>query len=252
MNSNNNEIKNANKVFNNNLNSMGLPMNKLNGMLTNLQSLMVCDTECRRRNQADLLKKKWLDAKAQKDNIDANIEDAERNYFSFIEGDFGYNQVLLERFKESAEQNKNESIKNHSKFMKNMNTLLASYKSLSDTYNNVVELEKTKREENKELNIKIDKMLSEIQTNDRRVVYEEWDTSQLNTIHTVIFYGYYIFLVLFLIYGPLFREKMYKNVMYVLTILLLFILPFLIQRISILIIRVYKKGFNILPVIKGS
>jgi hypothetical protein len=248
----NSNINNANKVFNNNLNSMGLPMNKLNGMLTNLQSLMVCDTECRRRNHADLLKKNWLDAKAQKESIDTNIEDAERNYFSFIEGDFGYNQVLLERFKKSAEINKNESLNTHSKFMKTMNTLLASYKSLFDTYDNVIKLEEIKKEENNRLTLKIDNTISEIQTNDRKVVYEEWDTNQLNTSHTVIYYAYYIFLVLFVIYGPLFREKMYKNVLYVLSIILLFILPFLINRLSILIIHIYKKGFNILPVIKGN
>lgn len=253
MNSNNNsDIQNANKVFNNNLNSMGLPMNKLNGMLSNLQSLMVCDTECRRRNQADMLKKKWLDAKQQKESIDANIEDAERNYFTFVDSEFGYNQVLLERFKKIAEQNKNDSLNNHSKFMKNLNTLFNSYKSLLDTHDNVVKLEKIKREEQKNLSMKLDKLTSEIQTNDRKVVYEDWGTQQLNTFHTVLYYGYYIFLVLFVIYGPLFREKMYKNVLYVVFVLILFILPYFINKISILIIRLYKKGFNQLPVIKGQ
>lgn len=253
MNSNNkSDVQNANKVFNNNLNSMGLPMNKLNGMLSDLQYLMVCDTECRRRNQADLLKKKWLDAKQQKESIDANIEDAEKKYFTFVDSEFGYNQVLLERFKKIAEQNKKDSLNNHSKFMKNLNSLFTSYKSLLDTYVNVVELEKIKREEHKKLSMKLDKLTSEIQTNDRRVVYEDWGTQQLITFHTVLYYGYYIFLVLFVIYGPLFREKMYKNVLYVVFVLTLFILPFLINKISILIIRLYKKGFNQLPVIKGQ
>lgn len=250
MNSNNN--KNVNTVFNNNLNTMGLPMNKLNGVLANLQHLMVCDTECRRRNHADKLKKQWLEAKQKKNSIDANIEDAERKYFTFIDGDLGYNQVLLERFKKIAEENKKKSLKNHTEFMNKLNILFSTYKSLTDTYNNVVELENNKKKENKDLTLKLDKLNSDIQTNDRKVVYEDWDTKQLNPFHTVLYYGYYIFFVIFLIYGPFFREKLYKNILYTLFMITLFVLPFLINRISILIIHIYKKGFNQLPVIKGE
>jgi hypothetical protein len=242
----------ANKVYNQNLNSMGLPMNKLNGMLTNLQSLMVCDTECRKRKHADLLKKKWNDAKNIKKNINQNIEDAEKKYFSFVEGDFGYKQALLERYKKIAEKNKTDSVEAHENYLKELNTQLSSYTALSDTYKKIIELKEIRENENKHLLDRIDKETAHIQTNDRRVVYEDWDTQQLGTIHSFLFYIYYISLVVFLVYGPIFREKMYKKPLYVIYIIVLVILPYLIQKISILIIRLYKKGFNLLPVIRGT
>jgi hypothetical protein len=242
----------ANKVYNQNLNSMGLPMNKLNGMLTNLQSLMVCDTECRKRKHADLLKKKWNDAKDIKKNINQNIEDAEKKYFSFVEGEFGYKQALLERYKKIAEKNKTDSVEAHELYLKELNRQLSSYTALSDTYKKIIELKDIRENENKHLLDTIDKETAHIQTNDRRVVYEDWDTQQLGTIHSFLFYIYYISLIIFLVYGPLFREKMYKKPLYVIYIITLVILPYLIQKISILIIQLYKKAFNILPVIKES
>ena len=242
----------ANKVYNQNLNSMGLPMNKLNGMLTNLQSLMVCDTECRKRKHADLLKKKWNDAKDIKKNINQNIEDAEKKYFSFVEGEFGYKQALLERYKKIAEKNKTDSVEAHELYLKELNRQLSSYTALSDTYKKIIELKDIRENENKHLLDTIDKETAHIQTNDRRVVYEDWDTQQLGTIHSFLFYIYYISLIIFLVYGPLFREKMYKKPLYVIYIITLVILPYLIQKISILIIILYKKGFNLLPVIRGT
>lgn len=251
-NNNNTEIQNADKMYSQQLNTMGLPMNKLNGMLSNLQSLMVCDTECRKRKHADLLKKKWTDAKSVESSINETVEDAERNYFSFIDGDFKYKQTLLERFKKIAEKNKEDSLILHEDFLKEINTFLSSYTTLSDTYKKVIELKEIREDENKYLTKVIDKERAIIQTNDRRVVYEDWDTQQLGTIHNFLFYTYYVVVVLFIIYGPLFREKMYKNVIYVIFVILLFVLPYVISRISILIIRLYKKGFNQLPVITGQ
>ena len=250
-NNNNTEIQNANKVYNQNLNSMGLPMNKLNGMLSNLQSLMVCDTECRRRKHADLLKKKWTDAKAIEKTIPQTVENAEKKYFSFIDGDFGYKQALVERFKKVARKNKADSLNSHEDVLKELNTLLSSYTALSNTYEKVEELKELKQDENKDLMKTIDKEKAVIQTNDRRVVYEDWDTQHLGTIHTFLFYIYYVSLVLFVIFGPFIREKRYKNVIYDIFIIILFVLPYLISRISIVIIHLYKKGLNQLPVIKG-
>lgn len=214
--------------------SMNLPSNKVNGMLANLQSMMQCGTECQKRKKADQLKKKWDNAKKIKQDAPGNVEDAEKNYYLFTEGDVGYKEHLVEKYKVVANKKKDESLKKHNELMNELNVLIKDYEAEKAAGDKINALFRIRLNESDELKDAVDSDTADVNTNDRKVIYEEKETTWLNTVKKILHFLYVFVVLIYVIWGPFLNSDGYKTIKGWTSILFFIAWPFSLHYIVLL------------------
>ena len=236
-----NSNENPQQQFQNILNNMGLPENKMNGIVNNLNSMITCDTECQKRNKADELRRKWIAAKKTLETAPSNVESTEETYYVFDKGEVGYKQMLFDRYTKIANSKKNNAIKNHKLLINELKTLVSDYTAESLSYKKLKEFLKVRLKENKHITDSVDKNVGVVQTNDRRVVYEEFAHEWLHTVKT-IFIILYIILVFSLLYtGSFIKNKRYTTISGIIQLFFLILFPFLVYYIVFIGNVLYNK-----------
>jgi hypothetical protein len=135
------------KQLNEALEKSDLSPTAINNLLTTVSNSITCDDECQRRKNADALKLKYDAAKQNVKDAPFELTTAEKNYYEYIEGDEGYNKMLLERYTKTAKELKKKSLTKHEEIMKDINIL---YKDLETTRlyeKRMIELKKIRTQE---------------------------------------------------------------------------------------------------------
>jgi len=183
--------------------SMGMPQNKMNGILNNLQSMIMCDTDCQRRKRTDELRRKWTQAKKTEKEAPGNVEDAERNFYVFSKGEVGYKQMLVDRYTKVANKRGDKAEGNHETLMKELDALVSDYNAETQSLARIRELLRIRLNENKELKLAIDSDVADVETNDRRVVYEDWAKDWLNKVRSLLVGIYFVIIAFYFLYSPI-------------------------------------------------
>lgn len=213
-------------------NSMGLPSNRMNGILTNLQSMITCNSDCQKRKRLDDLRRKWTTAKDDLATAPSNVHSTEKAYYIFKDGEVGYRQMLVDRYTKVADKRSSSAKVSHNELMQELDTLLADYTAEVSSKKRLNELLQIRLTENRELSIAVDNDIAAVQTNDRRVVYEYWAQGWLHTIKK-LFIIIYVVLALVLLYtGTFFQKSGYATIMGWVLPLGLLIFPFIISWIA--------------------
>ena len=203
----------------------------INASLMNLIGLMGCDDACQKRRKADELRKKWNAAKKVETEAPGNTEDAERNYYVYTEGETGWKNRLVQRYTVVANKNKAEALKKHKQLLDEINTLISDYKGETDALRKIKALLKIRLNENKELKAAVDSQQATTQTNDRKVVYEDWAQVWLGTIKSLLTTIYIVLAIVYLVWGPFLENSEYKTLKGWIKPLVLIVLPFTIYYI---------------------
>ena len=161
-------------------------MNNMNDILSKLKEKLSCDSACQKKRTADELKQKWLNAERQAKNSGEEIESAKKNYYLYAEGKNGYNNLKKSEYIHSTADYEKNASANHKKLVNEIN-------------------------ENKELEDKIDEYGKTIFTNERKVIYENHDMGRIMTYNKILIFIYYGLLLLFLIIGNFFSDKLYTS-----------------------------------------
>lgn len=168
-------------------------LNKFNSFLDSAAQAISCDSECQRKKIKEQLQDKYLTAKTNLTLAEPQFQLAKQNYYTYVSGESGYNQMIeselyeqanlfVEKFKENYDLEKNK-----------IKIQLDSYDGLLINFRNIVDLYKQYKKENIKLFKEIKEEKNDILTNERKTYYEEQENSYLNL------YYYYFLLVLYYI-----------------------------------------------------
>ena len=235
--------KNPQQQFQNILNNMGLPENKMNGVVNNLNSMISCDTDCQKRKTTDELRRKWIAAKKNLATAPSNVESTEESYYVFDKGEVGYRKMLVDRYTKIANTKKANAIKNHENLINELNTLVADYTAENASAKKLKDFLKVRLDENKDITLLIDKNVALVQTNGRRVIYEDRAQDHLHSVKT-IFIILYIILVVSLGYtGSFIKNKQYLTISGISQLVAVTIFPFMVYYIVLFGNKIYN-NFN--------
>ena len=232
MNINGNMINNENNdytsQYNNMLTSMGMPQNKLNGIISNLNNLISCDSDCQKRKHADELKRKWDKAEQSSENV----KEAEKEYYVFTKGEDGYLNMLRNKYRNDATEYKNKNKKIHDDLVKTYDDLNNLYLSLNKSTKDVEDLFNIRSRENNELEKSIDEMKSSVETNERKIDYLTKNYNYFDLFKKYILILFYILVFVLFLMKPIDLKNKYELSKFLIFIGTLLLLPFLIEYFS--------------------
>lgn len=203
----------------------------INSTLANLVKKIGLTPEQIRENKLKQLKSKWDTAANVEKNAPQKTFNAEHAYYRFKVGESGWKDLLLKKYTNIANNNKEEALKIHKEFINQLDTLTDDYRGEVESLIKIKELLKIRLDENAALKAAIDSQEATTQTNDRRVVYEVWAKGWLGTIKSLLTTIYVILAIVYLVWGPFLEQSQYKTWVGWLKPLALFVLPFTIYYI---------------------
>ena len=215
--------------INNALIKAGLPQNKLNSLLALVQDRLFCDANCQKNRTSEKLKKALDDAQNNLKTAPEQVENAEKNYYLYSKGTAGYRDYLFDKYSKNAEEMKEKSLKKHNEMDNEIKTLIAKYDAELVSQQRMEELLQLRINENKELKNKIDHIIGVVETNDRKVVYEQYEQGWLGTIKSILIFFYYILFIIYFIISDFFSAEKYKTLKGWLFVLWFMFFPFIIN-----------------------
>jgi len=186
-----------------------------------------------RRN--DELQKIWTDASNNYKNAPFELSLAEKNFYEFNNGQPDgpdiYNMTIIDRFANTANDLKNNSIDKQQEFMANLTENLKQYQGEKLYSERTVQLFQVRQQENADLLKKIDMYNRILQTSERKVVYEVNDTTSLHTWRRVMLFLYYSALVSYIIFGNFIPDKLYLNKIVWLILVIVSLVPIILNLV---------------------
>jgi hypothetical protein len=151
--------------------------------------------------------------------------------------------MLVDRYTKIANTKKSTAIKNHENLINELNTLVADYTAENTSAKKLKDFLKVRLDENKRITLLIDKNIALVQTNGRRVVYEDRAQDHLHSVQT-IFIILYIILVVSLGYtGSFIKNKQYLTIRGFSQLVAVTIFPFMVYYVVLFGNKIYNK-FN--------
>jgi hypothetical protein len=222
----------------------GLPQNKLNGLVSMIQSKLLCDSACQKERTEKELKVKLDLAQNNLKNAPQEVEDAEKNYYLYTKGTAGYDNKRFKRNLQNSITFKENTVKRHEEMMDEMKVLINDYNSDKIYTQRMNEMLEIKLSTDKKLKEKIDDHKSRVHTNDRRVHYEHKDIDWVITIRFILTIIYYILFIIYFLVSDYFPTSKYKNKKLWGYIVLYLIFPYLLNSIIKSVFNVNKYIYN--------
>ena len=203
-----------------------LNTDNINDLLSKLNEKLSCDSNCQKKRTTDELKRKWTTLEKNAKNSTNNIEEAKKNYFLYVGGESGYKKQKKSEYVQSTADYENKENEEHNKLTGYIDDILNTYISNNELNTRLTELLNLKKNENKELENKIDEYSKIAFTSERKVIYEGHDMKRIMIYNKICVFLYYAFFVLYLVIGNFFADKLYTSLMVWLIVLIYLIFPF--------------------------
>lgn len=226
---------------------MSMDMTKFNTLIDEATDAIMCNSDCREKRDADKLKQKYLAAKTNLVYAPTKLQQAQKNFVIFTEGQSAYDDLREKQLQDKAKsivvnftQTFNEEV---SKLMSQLDT----YNGLKINYNNVFDLYKKYKKENIQLFKKFKEDANDVLTNERKTYYEDQQIDGLK------FYYYYVLLVIYIIcvicyiLFSLIYPSQSSLGMRIGILVALLILPFISSWILGIVIYLVYEAYNTLP-----
>jgi len=227
-----NDIKQQ-EALTNALIGAGLPENKLNGLISMAKDHLLCNKDCQKARESARLKKIWENSEHNLTTASVQVENAEKNYYTYDKGSWEYRNILFDRYSKTAEEMKQSSIVKHKTLLNELKILMTNYDAETIYSKRMYDLLRLRKKENKQLKEDIDTYIGTTQTSARKVDYENMETSWISTVRTVLTYIYYALFVLYILVSDYFSTKKYKDIMVWVMIVCYLIFPWLLNRIVV-------------------
>jgi len=217
----------------------------INSLIELSSNTLLCGPDCQKAKTAKELEQKYYTAQAEIKTAPVNLENAEKNYYVFTEGENVYNERLEKKLKQEAEKLGNLIIENFNKEIEQAKILNLYLNSDIINSSNTMELYKDYLEKNKKTEKKIKFSQGDILTNDRKTYYETQEKDNLKGWYNIFLAVYYLLAIGY--FTTIFSNPALGNLFKIITFILLLIIPFIINPITIFILTVLKKVFDLLP-----
>ncbi len=222
-------------------------LNKLNSFLDKATEAISCDSDCQKQKTEEELKGKYLNAQTNLTLAEPIFEMAKKNYYTYVSGQNGYNEMIEEELKQKAATIAQNFKENYQVEIQKIRSQLETYNGLLINLRNVEDLYHKYKKENKILFKQLKETSNDILTNERKTYYEDQQNDALNSYYYYIFWIIYIIVLICLIIFSLIypSQSSFKSKMIIISIFI--ILPFVSTWILGKIIFIIYWLFGLLP-----
>jgi len=222
-------------------------LNNFNSFLAAASKTIACDSECQRNQKAEQLKTQYQNAQANLSLAEPQYQIAKRNYYTYVSGQNGYNDMIEAEYQDEADNLANKIKAILDEEISKAKVQLDTYNGISINFENVAELEKQYSEGNKDLFKQIKNNTSDVLTNERKTYYESQGIDKLNNYYYYFLLVIYIVSVICYVIFSLFYPSNFSIFRRVLIFVLLVILPFISTWLLGKFIQVLHWLYNLLP-----
>lgn len=222
-------------------------INKFNSFLDAASKQIMCDSECQKLKQSEDLKNKYLNAKSNLLLAEPQYENAKKNYYTYISGENGYNDMVEKELDEKADLIINKYKDSFKNDLDAAKAQIDTYNGITYNVNNIFELYDKYKTENIRLFKQLKKNTNDVLTNERKTFYEDQEISTLKSFYYYILLIIYIIIVGFFIFFSLTRQTQSSFKTKISLIILFIVLPFISTWILGKIIYFIYFIFGLLP-----
>ncbi len=202
-------------------------INKFNSFLDQASQAISCDSDCQKQKTEQELKDKYLFAKANLTLAEPEFQLAKRNYYTYVSGDDGYNEMMEKELSNITDDIVQKYKETYNEEIKKIKSQIETYNGLLINFRNVLDLDKKYKRENKLLYKQLKTEASDVLTNERKTYYENQGNENLNNYYYYIFWIIYIVTVILLIIFSLIYPSQTSMNSKIVTIIFFIILPFI-------------------------
>lgn len=199
-------------------------------------------SECYKTKHNKYLQNKLEQAQRKLDSAPIDLSRAERNYYDYNAGETGgdtiYTTLISDRFAETANEFKKNSIDRQQQFMSDISQALRQYQSQSNFQSQADKLVEMRQAEQDELIKNINYYQKILQTSERKVVFENKNSDSLYSYRRMMVFVYYAGIICFILFGNFIPDKLYTKYSVWLLIVIVSIIP-IILNIAIIWMFVY-------------
>lgn len=222
-------------------------LDKFNSFIQAASQQVACGTECQRQKKIQQLKDNYLNAEANLKLSRPQYDIAKKEYYSYIDGQSGYNEMIESELSDKADQIAEKFNDKFNKKINNIKSLLQTYNGLLINFRNVLDLFKKYKKNNIFLAKKIKNDSNDILTNERKTYYEDQNIDSLNSVYYYVLLVIYIITVIcFVIFSLIYPSQTSWKIKLLLFIVFL-ALPFISTFVLGKIIELIYWIFGLLP-----
>jgi hypothetical protein len=222
-------------------------LNKFNSFLDAASQAISCDANCQRNKNAEELKNKYINAESNLTLAEPQYQIAKQNYYTYVSGQNGYNEMLEQELTEKADLFKQEFKDNYNLEKKKILSQLDTYDGLLINFKNVVGLYEKYKKENYDLTKQLKEETNDVLTNERKTYYEDQQNDVLNLYYYYFLLVFYILIVICFGVFSLIYPSSYNWKTRALIFLLFVVIPFISTWVLGRIIQIVYWLFNLLP-----
>jgi hypothetical protein len=224
-----------------------IDLNNLNSFLDKATQAISCDSDCQKQKVQQELKDKYLNAQTNLTLAEPTFEIAKKNYYTYVSGQSGYNEMIEAELKEKAAMIVEKFKENYQDEVEKIKTQLETYNGLLINLRNVEDLHKKYKRENELLFKQLKETSNDILTNERKTYYEDQQNDALNAYYYYIFWIIYIIVLICLIIFSLIYPSQSSFKSKIIMIIAFIVLPFVSTWILGKIIFIFYWLFGLLP-----
>jgi hypothetical protein len=170
-------------------------LNKFNSFIESANNIISCDSECQKKKTAEQLKNKLSTAESNLTLAVPQFEIAKQNYYTYISGQSGYNELMEQELTEKASVFVKLFKDSYEIEFLKIRTQLDTYNGLLINFKNIVDLYKQYKKENIQLSKELKDETNDILTNDRKTYYQNQQIDGLNSIYYYLLWIIYSLIV---------------------------------------------------------
>ena len=154
--------------------------NQINQLVSQSSDALLCGPDCQKIRKTDLLRQSYLDAQSNVETSPIQLQEAEKNYYTYTQGDAGYNTIRKNELSKQAAKIISTATATFQTELDKAKDSAKTYNTLHITSQTMEELYKKYIDENKELQKKLIHLTTDTITNDRKSFYESQGYDTLN------------------------------------------------------------------------
>jgi len=221
--------------------SAGGPVSEFGGIINTLTCPV--DSECYKTKHNAYLQNRMKLAKTNLEDAPIDLSRAERNYYEYNGGESGgkaiYTTLISDRFNETVDEFKQNSITRQQHYMADIAQLLKQYESEVEFQTQSDKMLKMRQTEQADLLKKINYYQKILQTSERKVVFETKNSDSLYSYRRIMVFLYYAGIVGFILFANFIPDKLYTKISVWLLIVIVSIIPIILNIAVMWIFAIY-------------
>jgi hypothetical protein len=208
---------------------------------------LMCGKVCQKRKTSEKLKQDYLNAQTNLITAPVKVEETQRNYVTFTQGENAYNELQTRQIEEKAQI---ISSKFQEKFDEEVNKIksqIQGYTGLLLNFKNIIELYIKYKKENILLFKELKDETSDVLTNERKTFYEDQGIDNLKFIYYYILLTIYVICVICFFAFSLIYQTAYNWKVKFSILIAFVILPFVSTYLLDFVIGLVYFIYSLLP-----